>query len=199
MEQVTSLYKAHFVLIYHLPFAFSISRYINGVVCYQKEFHELWSKNKFALRKRFFEDVYEVAFSFEALRFGAFHWDIRPPTIMFDQKDNRFVIIDWESVFDPFHSLRLNEIREAKFTLKDGTSKAHIQSYNKKSRYPYLSAGIYLFHHLVFECLKAFGATKTDEAWFSEYITNPLLSYKFDMESFKGKFDGPYGFGTVCV
>ena len=183
LRQVTSLYKSHFQFHYFKAFPFSISRFIHGVVCSNKpEIRKRWKQNADTMPKRFFEDVYQVAF--EALELLYFHWDIRPANIMFDDEEKCFVIIDWESVV-----LISPDDVSKKWNLKfeENANYLHnLQLYNEND--PKLAAGVYVFYQLM-DCLEYIGGpTKTDD-WFNEVIVEPLKSIHFNMKTFKQTFD----------
>ena len=97
--------------------------------------------------KRFFEDVFQVAF--EALDLRYFHWNIRPANIMFDDEKKCFVIIDWESVvFISYEEVSKNLISKFKENAK---YLDNLQLLNDKD--PKLAAGVYVFYHLL-DCLE---------------------------------------------
>ena len=132
--------------------------------------------------KRFFEDVYQVAF--EALDLKYFHWDIRPANIMFDDEKKCFVIIDWESVV----FISPDEVSN-KWNIKFNENAKYLDElYLFNTKGAKLVAGVYLFYQLL-ECLEYIGGPIKNDDWFNEVIVEPLKSIHFNRKTFRQKFD----------
>jgi hypothetical protein len=77
---------------------FALTRLIEGANCSTTCFKDLWSHNRNVFGEAFIRYVFTVAF--DAIEMSWYHWDIRAPNLIFDDANQSFVILDWESIVE---------------------------------------------------------------------------------------------------
>ena len=118
------------------PVCFALTRYL-PMKCSSVDFFLWWSANRTNSLIAFVDQVLAVAL--EAIENDYYHWDIRPANLLFEKKENRFYILDWDSLL---------QVGEGEFTepakLLDG----------KISLLPYtLKTELTLCERLLFGCV----------------------------------------------